>query len=311
MDILLAKEVIDCLPKNRTLYHYYKDAYAVSLLRRYLFRHGDQTLAHIRQSKYAKLLAKPIFAELLASLGKGLLSHRHLDAMWESECESYVLTLGTWGDNRSYEWEQVSRPGSNLVLQLNFSNKHDEAYRTKALGDFDEFQYRGHPVSSKRCTMAWARIDFDFASNEALIEEVQTDWLRSVGWLESLCQRAAHRKLSRFSYYDQLLYVDKVFAYLQEVSKHQKIWSEAMLNAAVNFIVDEIGIRNIYYHSFNTGAVLKQIKSRKPPKSLYTELPKRFCFDVVNEGPSFIRDNKKAKRRLKAMKQQQWFAMAV
>lgn len=310
MDSKLVKEIVDCLPKERTLYHYYKDSYAVSLLRRALAKSGPQKLSQLRQTKYGKLLNKPVFKQVLATLGNGLLSSDHLASLWPIDFENYVLTLGMWGNDKSYGWEQVSRPGANLVLQLNFSNQHDEMYRKKVLDDFSEFQYCGHPTSTSRCTMAWARIDLDFSSNEALIEEVQTDWLRSINWLENRCKWAVNNKLKSFSYDEQRLYVDNVFAYLKEVKRHQNIWSEAILNAALNFLVDEIGIGTIYYHSFETGAVLKNIGYSKPPKSLYTELPKRFCFDKVKLGPEFIQRNKKAKRKLKALKQQQWFSMA-
>lgn len=40
--------------------------------------------------------------------------------------------------------------------------------------------YHGHPVRKDDVeTLAWARIDLDFASNQALIEEIQSDWVKN------------------------------------------------------------------------------------------------------------------------------------
>lgn len=84
-----------------------------------------------------------------------------------------------------------------------------------------------------------------------------------------------------------------------------------MLNAAVQFLFEEIGLNDIYYHSFETGATLKHISFGLPPKSLYTKLPKQFCFDLVDEGPSFIRKDKHARRRLKKIDHQQWYRLTA
>ncbi len=303
------KEIIACLPKERTLYRYHKDAYAVNLLKRFIKRTGTQSLSSIRQSRVGKLLSKPLLTEFLASVGDKKITVEKLSTLWSDSYENYVLTLDSWGQNRSYGYEQVSRPGANLVLQLNFSTEHDEIFKQKVFDDLDEFQMHCHPISKNRCTMAWARIDLEFDSDQALIEESQTDWLRDTNWLKRRCRLAVQRKKETFTLRNNELVVDNVFAYLLEVERHQKIWSEAMLNAAINFIADELGIKQIYYHSFETGAVLKHLKYSKPPRSLYTDLPKKFCFEAVDQGPDFICRNKKAKRRLKAMKNPNWFTM--
>ena len=311
MDIATAKEIIDCLPKERTLLRYFKDAYAVDLLKRYLHRKGKQKVSALRQSTYGKLLHRPIFCDLLAKLGNGALTVTELQSLWPESIEYYVLTLGIWGHNHAYGYEQVSRPGANLVLQVNFSNQHDEAYRRNIIDDFDEFQYSGHPISERRCTMAWARIDLDWQTGEALIEEVQTDWLRDIKWLYRRRDAVLKHKKRGFLLQGKKVYLDRLEVYLAEIAKHQAIWSEVSLNAAINFIADELGITSIYYHSFETGAVLKHLHYSKPPRSLYTDLPRKFCFQAVQQGPSFIANNKKAKRRLKAIKNPSWFAMSA
>ena len=53
----------------------------------------------------------------------------------------------------------------------------------------------GHPVLAPgerpyfRETLAWARIDLDLVSSEALVEEIQSDWVR--------CANRLKRRLSR------------------------------------------------------------------------------------------------------------------
>ena len=149
----------------------------------------------------------------------------------------------------------------------------------------------------------------DFETNEALIEEVQTDWLRYLVDC-SINRKVAIKQSEPSFYYAGIeLSVDKFVYYLAEMEKHKVMWSEAVLNAAINFVFDELGIRRIFFHSFETGVILKGIKCTKPPKSLYTDLPKKFCFEGVDAGPEFIRKDKKAKRHLKAIKNPQRFTM--
>jgi hypothetical protein len=58
---------------------------------------------------------------------------------------------------------------------------------------------------------------------------------------------------------------------------------------------EEIGIGKIYYHTFNFGCRIKRIAGSKPPVSLYTKLPDRFCFKKTNQAPGFLmrRNNRK------------------
>ena len=45
----------------------------------------------------------------------------------------------------------------------------------------DPFYYSGHPGrAGQNATLAWARIDFDLGSGDALIEEIQSDRIRDV-----------------------------------------------------------------------------------------------------------------------------------
>ncbi len=314
MQAKLAQEIIDCLPKDRTLFTYYKDYYAAYLLQRNLLRNGPSQVADLKKSKLGKLMNKPLFTSLLARCGSGVLRAEDIETLWPQNYESYVLTLGTWGRERvkRYRYYQTSRPGTNLVLQMNFCNRHDQIYRHCIGNDLDLFKFFAHPISDTRSTLAWARIDLDFNTGEALIEEIQNDWLREVEYLADEMKLAIKEKEKAFCYYGLDIYVDRAMTYLQsEINRHKALWSEAMLSAAIKFLVEEIGINTIYYHSFETGAALKHINYSKPPRSLYTKLPRQFCFETVNEGPSFIAGDKQAKRRLKTLKKQQWFRMAA
>jgi len=95
------------------------------------------------------------------------------------------------------------------------------------------------------------------------------------------------------------------------LKRYNKSWSETMLFTAIQFIIEELGVSKIYYHSFETGRVLKNLKYSCPPRSLYTDLPKQFCFNKVNLGPSFIANNRFAKRRLKKSGEQSWFYLEL
>ena len=188
MDRHTADEIIACLQAERTVYPYYRDRYGIGLLRdlsRHR-RHGEPlSVAVLKKSPYAPLLQKPRVKSALARLGQDRIEDLYLAAHdHDPRQEYFVLTLDTWGSERRREQRQrqTSRPGLNLVLQLNFSAEHDRHY--KNLGcRHSLFNYTGHPVSRTRNTLAWARIDLDWASDCALIEEIQSDWIRRVAWL--------------------------------------------------------------------------------------------------------------------------------
>ncbi len=285
MDIELANEIIACLPKDRTVFDYYKDRYAVMLLERVV---GDgMAVAEIKQTRFGKLLNRPLVKHVVARKGDGVLTRDDLIYLTPPpETEHYVLTLGVWGGTGYCFWDQTSRKGVNLVLQLNFSRAHDRQF--VELFDKQErtwFRFIGHPVCRRgRNTLAWARIDIDFDADAALVEEVQTDWLRCA---KDLAHRNAHTarfgapgersKAQRFvDYHDKIL------------ANHRRLWSEAMLAAAIWFLFEEIGIGRVWYHDAETGARLKRIKHTKPPRSLYTDLPRKLCFDQVRQAPPFV-----------------------
>ncbi|SEA42065.1 hypothetical protein SAMN05660964_01565 [Thiothrix caldifontis] len=274
----------ECLSGNRTVFRYAPESYALQLLKDYIG--NGMGIAALRRSPYAKLLTKPIVTEALALAGKGQLEPWHLEAVIAQYRDhkplNFILTLDEWGtdDKDDRHWKQTCRTGYDLVLQLNFANDHHQHLKT-LVGEDDvaPFSYHGHPVRKDGTveTLAWARIDLDFVSNQALIEEIQSDWVKGVA----------------DSYKNYLYGEDKMQQYREALRPYAKVWDEAMLTAALCFIRRELGIRDVFYHSYDTGNRLKGIERYyhlgKPPRYLYTELPKKFCFVPTSEAPDFLK----------------------
>ncbi len=64
-----AQEVISCLPKGRTKFHYFKDRYCFELLDYEIkARGGVLSLNELRSSRFAKFLTKPSVKSRLAVL---------------------------------------------------------------------------------------------------------------------------------------------------------------------------------------------------------------------------------------------------
>ncbi len=72
-----------------------------------------------------------------------------------------------------------------------------------------------------------------------------------------------------------------------------------MLWAAIGFIRDELGLAHIYYHSEQSGRLLKRITGGLPPRSLYVDLPRRFCFRETLEIPEFLVREPQVQKELK------------
>lgn len=301
MDITLANDIKKILPDDRTLFRYHKDRYAFMLLE-YAMKDG-MSVADIKASRFAKLLERPAVKDLMAQRGGGKLTAHDMALCWPIETQSYVLSLGLWGSRKSKErdWHQTSRTGVNLVLQMNFDRSHDAAFQ-KLLGDqgYGHLACQLHPINRKgRTTMAWARIDLDLDSGEALIEEIQNDWLRNALW-ELDCVEKIDANNQRQKNLERYVH--------EHLQPHVKIWSEAMLAATLFFLIKEIGIRDVWLHDFETGNRLKQLRWSKPPRSLYTSLPKRFCFEKVKQAPSFLSQSvtRKMRKRLNDGKERFW-----
>jgi hypothetical protein len=203
MEMKLAQEIIACLPRGRSLFHYGRYGYAPLLLS-YLLE-DEVAISALRKRRYGKLLQTPALKAVIAQSGKPVLEQSQLEAAYWRDTLPFVLTLDLFDGHM-----QTSRRGVNLVLQLNFSTDHDREYvRLTKPGKQPVLRSRGHPVMQPghrelfRETLAWSRIDLEFASDEALIEEVQSDWVRAAAYVKrwiNHCRKCRRSYQSGFSW---------------------------------------------------------------------------------------------------------------
>lgn len=283
-----AEEVLACLPGGRTLFTYAKDWYAVELLRRAL---RGSHFAAVRGSQLGNLLEKPSVRSWLGSLGRREIRDHDLGLLDPGRTETYRLGLDLFDG-----WAQTTRKGRdgwNLVLQLNLNTSDARLLEKRIpIRDEDPFERRYHPVSSGRHrTLAWARIDVDWESGEALIEEVQNDRIRDV---RECVDRIRRENLREIQCGDTRLDAAFVLDYWDRRLRFSRAcWDEAMLCAAIVFLTDELGIRRIFYHSPVSASRLKGDGAGAAPVSVYTSLPRKFCFSRVDGAPSFVRLRRK------------------
>ncbi|WP_020536929.1 hypothetical protein [Lewinella cohaerens] len=287
--------LLEVLEGQRRVFYYAKDEYARYLLERQTLPEA-QKLKTIANSRWGRLLDRPLLQKARGNWGDGMLDFNRLQLLRAADPLSFRLSFGQWGQERHFSrnWAQTSRPGYNLVLQLNFASDHNREYQQLVDGTHRHpFKYWGHPsrAAGKEFTLAWARIDLSENLEEALIEEVQTDWWKAAN--EEVIERR-HRKRDANGQWREWttkrsrhsLEVDKYEHYLQQVLKaYGEVWAEAMLTATLRLLWEEIGVSRIFYHTYDAGCMLKNCK---PPKSLYTQLPKRFCFEKTTTHPSFL-----------------------
>lgn len=290
MKQLEAEELRSCLPGGRTLFTYGKDWYAVSLLQMGI---RQASLQQIKQTPMGRLLEKPRMRAWLGSLGKKSPTADDLALLWPDEVETYRLTAGLFNG-----WTQTSRRNHawNIVLQLNLNETDARLMDTRfPERSRDPFERRWHPIHRGRHrTLAWARIDLDWTTGEALIEEIQNDRIRDVG---RYVGRIKRRNLKTVKVRGVEVDADFILRYWEEhLRLSRQWWDEAMLCAALKFIVGELGLRTIYYHSPVSGACLKREGAENAPVSVYTDLPRRFCFEQTREMPSFVRPPRRKDR---------------
>lgn len=311
MEAALVDEVLACLPTNRTLFRYCKDQYATYLLQRVLNKKGPLSVQQLKQSCYRQLLEKPFVRDALQITGKQKVEAWHLENVAISDLNHYVLTLGKWGNRTG--GLQTSRPGCNLVLQLNLPESLDTEFK-RITGDvINEFTTSSHPQSNKRtATLVWARLDIDFDSDEVLIEEIQSDLIRVLERIKIRALTSKTGNATHFMYSGVTINRQRMVAYCEKViAMQKKIWAEAMLAACLWFIHNELGMSKVFYNRFETGNHMKEINWRLPPRSLYTDLPEKFCFNLTQEAPTFIRENKKVRKRLNKIHNPQWYLMTI
>lgn len=280
----LLDEVIACLPAGKTHYRYFNGAYASRILSMLM---PDQVDLHtVKQTRFKRLLEHKSVKPIVAHSGNGVLQRDALEASWHEPSQPFLLSVNRWGGRGERDWYQTSRGGENLVLQLNLPTQHQQHF-TRWIDPSGDSTLNGvwssHPVqteldsSSFRETLAWSRIDLDFDTNEALIEEVQSDATRKVLRMAKRYQRCGCAACT-----ERLKYVKWFQPYI-------KLWSEALLCATIEFIHYELGINRVFIHTARSGwRVKKMSKTWHAPRSLYSDLPKKFAFKQTYAAPEFL-----------------------
>jgi hypothetical protein len=295
LELSFAEEVRASLPRDRILFRYFKDRYALQLL---AYAAAEwRTLAEMRRGRFGPLLQKPAVRRIFGTRGGRGMDWELLDSYFPRPTEDYELTFGLWGGNDDDRfWNQTTRPGFNLVVQLNLPASHNRAYRKYIEpGERHPFEFKWHPIHHGDLhTLAWSRLDIDLECGEGLIEEVQSDWIRNA---EAAGQEAlASLSEGEIEVPEWLGDVGcdalQLFRYVEHVlSHHRKIWDQAVLAASLWLLREQLGIRRIFMHTYESGCVLKNIDEPRPPRSLYERLPRSFCFEKVGESPRFLREH--------------------
>ncbi len=303
-------EIIACLPRGRTLYHYFKDRYALELLARYVG--PGRPVREVRASQFGPLLNRTRVKPALAQAGSGYLTHEALLNQWPDTFGHFRLTLARWpfGTRNDRFYHQTSRRGTNLVLLLNFANVHKEMYRSLCSNiSTDAFRNSCHPGAGRRnLPLAWARIDLCFQESAALIEEIQNDWLREAKGIQQwvLSSQGRSRRGNGWArLWGKAVPVTGLLRYIEFLQReYGSTWDEAMLWAAIWFIREELGIRRIYYHTWTSGNTLKRLDDPEygqPPRSLYTALPRKFCFQTSRDVPQFLLNGRVCRKHRRMM----------
>ncbi|RNC84559.1 MAG: hypothetical protein ED557_06155 [Balneola sp.] len=309
----------ECLGIQKKPYFYFKDKYALDIAKILCDRYHEVRIGDLKRSRFAFVLNKEPVKQIVSGIGRGTIRSDDLEYSLMQEGKEFWYTLSEWGEfkrHRNDSYYQTSRPGVNLVLQLNFDNAHNRLYNQLVKPEKSDhpFAFTSHPVSVRRVyTMCWARLDISLETGEVLVEEIQNDWLREVKriidslaywekqgqdvsghWLVSRTTLAALRK-----YYSELL------------KPYYKLWEEAILNLVLSFSKEELGINNIYYHTYESGEYLKgYYRYSLPPRSIYTQLPKRFGFSKTDKAPELIKKDNYLRKKLRR-KSLSWFQLML
>jgi hypothetical protein len=141
---------------------------------------------------------------------------------------------------------------------------------------------------------------------------VQSDWLRHMKWMQRRVQHLQAQGRTTLYWRGHDVSAQGLAQYCGLLMAQEKIWHEAMLSATLWFLWHELGIRDVYYHSWETGNALKNLKQDcAPPRSLYRDLPERFGFSQSRHGPGFLeseRHVRKIRRREAAWNWYHWAA---
>ncbi len=296
------EEVLACLRGESWTLTYARDHYAVRLLSWICTE--PVSVRDLRASPWRPLLSRPPIRRLLGSAGGSVLTPAALAAAWPARGQHYRVTLGRWGEGES--WQQTTRPQPNLVLNLTLPRSHDRAFDAAYGRDrWRWFTSSHHPHDPRRSTLAWARLDLDLDRGEVLIEELQSDWIRSARRaLEHQLRIAARPRPAVASREVPVAEQHRRSRYLEAfLAAHEAIWAEALMLATLRFCREVLGVEDIWLHSWQGGTKLKGIDPRyAPPRSIYTRLPRRFGFQRTQDAPQLLLAGLRVKGRKRMRK---------
>lgn len=271
------------LPPLPFLFDYGKDDFAFHLLARQVGR--GTTIGKLKASPLARLLTKA---------GSAAQPNGRIDQLDVSQAlaqrpkQSFPITARAWGDNPGPNFDrhyyQTARPGFNLVLQLNLPEPFWRDFRALCAPlERDPYNFYFHPArKSGPPTLGWARIDLDWDTREALIEELQSDWVSS-GILGREYRGEEDPDLSGHKH--------NIRTYLNHVLPAvETLWPEALLWLCIHVLTQYFHINAIAIYDYETGNKTKaEDGDTVGPRSLYEALPKRFCFEKRAGAPRFLK----------------------
>lgn len=297
MDAITAEKVRARLPTERHLFHWFPDRDAFVLLAWESGEDGTRVRA-LKSGPRAALLNRPSVRAHLGALGRETVSAVDFTSHWPGEVEAFRYSFGRWPLEEPFRdhrgWNQMTRPGQHLVVRLDLPRSDLRTLTGQLESEHWIPDPTWHPVApAPDLTLAWARVDLCPETGEALIEELQSDWVRNVP--------------------DELDYADgkelHVWRrYLKErYPTLRRIWPRAMLLATLELLRDTLGITRVFCHSPDAGARLKRIGGTPPPRSLYSSLPRRFTFQKTWNPPEFLKADRSVRLRQQILDPETWW----
>ena len=268
------------------LFHYFRDRWALTRLGWHL--RAPVRVHHLKGTELEPLLRVPTVRETIGAWVDPV----ELACVYPRE-RTYAFRLGAggWGgsERKAEDWEQITVGPRNLVLRLDFTNQHDLPFKALWKPAGGGLSWAGHPTTPGGHTLAWARLDLDLRRGHALIEEIQSDWVRIAAaargasalhegdaTITPLGSRGTRARLA-------VRYVDQVLA------PYRALWQEAMLALVLEVLRDRLGVGFVWMHTFGGGNRAKHLEAGdQPPRSIYEKLPKRFRFTRTTDGPPWV-----------------------
>lgn len=135
----------------------------------------------------------------------------------------------------------------------------------------------GHPFAENQ--LGWARLELNPEDHYILVDEIQCDHQNAI---DRINQEEHQGK--KYSEYIKEKYNLTDEQWIEMVNKFKQVISvfpDVIMNAISEFARSS-NYRTIYYHTYESGM---KLKGNNPPKSLYTQVPKRHWFKATDNQP--------------------------